>query len=312
MPTRSQLLTTAAVVSLLTFGIIRHACVDAADGTAASAPAGLSLTRFSGVPANPPGGQHPKREAGAGLEGFPSNPGDSHNAARGQPLDTTNSGRGIFQSAGSSARRFRNAPAADARVTPPAPAAQVSEAELQWRAARVEQEANHELKRLVRLLDLDEDQQDRIFQTLARRSADWHPLMQPSTVIGGGQEVADTGSVIKQPPSSTTGSGETSSPRDHGTVTAPPQTSLDPAHAHNDSPSPDPQSGAGTPLTDDLAPDLTPAQQEELAQDEMQRQEWWESIIPRLLPDGEEDEIHAAPPDASTDGTPDYSIPPSQ
>ncbi|MDB6134614.1 MAG: hypothetical protein JWM59_2857 [Verrucomicrobiales bacterium] len=314
MPTRSQLLTTAAVVSLLTFGIIRYACGDAADGTASSAPAGLSRTRFSGVPANPPGGRHLKRSPGPGAEGFPSNPGDSHNAVRSPPLGITNSGRGIFQPAGSSAEHSRNSQAADSWITPPAAAGNVSEAELQWRAARVEQEANHELKRLVALLDLDRDQQDRIFQTLARRSTDWHPLMQPSTVSGGGGHgVADNGSIINQRPSSTTtGSGETSSPRDPGTFIAPPQPAPDSAQAHNDSPAAGSQPGSGTPLTEDLAPDLTPAQQEELAEDEMQRQEWWESIIPRLLPDEEDGEIYAAPPDAATDGTPDNSIPPSQ
>ncbi|MCX6874135.1 MAG: hypothetical protein NTW21_10055 [Verrucomicrobia bacterium] len=57
--------------------------------------------------------------------------------------------------------------------------------EAQWRAnaAKVELEANHELDRLVGLLNLDSAQQAKIFASLARQSSHWVPGMQ----IDGGQ-----------------------------------------------------------------------------------------------------------------------------
>lgn len=63
------------------------------------------------------------------------------------------------------------------------PAAQpaLSIEEMTRRAEKVEQEANHDLKRLVGLLNLDEQQQDRVFETLARHSSSWVPGMQ----VGG-------------------------------------------------------------------------------------------------------------------------------
>ncbi|MES2708168.1 MAG: hypothetical protein V4726_16360 [Verrucomicrobiota bacterium] len=204
-------------------------------------------------------------------------------------LQTTSNGRGIFKTGSASANsRRRENPA------PPA-AAPISEEELQWRAARVEQEANHDLRRLVTLLDLDEEQQDRIFQTLARRSAEWHPLLQPAIIGPGG--VVDTG---KPPTDSSAGAaqpGEASPLPDSSPPPPSPASPEPPVLADGGDPFPPLE----TPLTDVLAPDLTAAQQEELAEDELDRQEWWESIIPRLLP-GEDDtgDIYAVPPTANT------------
>ena len=56
-------------------------------------------------------------------------------------------------------------------------ATQISQADLEIRAAKVEQEANHELARLVKLLDLSEEQQDKVFAALAQNSPNYHPSM---------------------------------------------------------------------------------------------------------------------------------------
>lgn len=131
----------------------------------------------------------------------------------------------------------------------------ISEAELQLRAARVEQEANHDLKHLVGLLDLNESQQDRIFDALVRRAPDWHPAMLP---IG----IAAPAPGDAKPP----GSG---SPVES---------------AQGQSAATTPSTPAPT-LLDDIAGELTPEQQQQLANAELDRVEWWEAIIPQLLPD---------------------------
>jgi hypothetical protein len=136
----------------------------------------------------------------------------------------------IVQSAGSSRKEKSVAAAPVFR----APEAAITQQELLRRAALVEQEANHDLKNLVGLLDLTEAQQDQIFDTLVRRAPDWHPAMQ-----SGGSSVAS------------------------GTV--------------------DPE----RPLLDDIGEILTPDQQEELVENDLDRAEWWGEIIEQILP-GEE------------------------
>ena len=61
----------------------------------------------------------------------------------------------------------------------PAPAIHdvLSQAELENRAQLVEQEADHELARLIPLLDLTADQQDRVFKALAANSPSFVPGM---------------------------------------------------------------------------------------------------------------------------------------
>jgi hypothetical protein len=56
---------------------------------------------------------------------------------------------------------------------------------LETRAAKVEQQANRELDRLITLLDLSEGQQDKVFQTLAKHSRHWSPEMQFSGLGAG-------------------------------------------------------------------------------------------------------------------------------
>ncbi len=89
-------------------------------------------------------------------------------------------------------------------------------------------EANHELKRLAGLLDLDSYQQSKVFSTLAQQSGSWLPGMQ------------------------------TGNPR------------------------------SGNPTTAATAADVTAAlnddQRQTLMQAEMDRQAWWEEVLPQLLP----------------------------
>lgn len=127
----------------------------------------------------------------------------------------------------------------------------LTESELRARVERVEQAANRDLQRLVSLLDLSETQQDRIFGTLARRSPDWHPVMQ---AVGVGHSGSVPPFISGSGPSLDTGAGLA------------------------------PEPSADRPLLDDLADELTPYQQEALANAELDRIAWWEEIIPQLLP----------------------------
>ncbi len=62
--------------------------------------------------------------------------------------------------------------------------------ELEYRAFRAEREAEHELRNLLRVLDLDQDQQDRVFAALVRRSDYYHPALLPHGA--GGTPIAVT------------------------------------------------------------------------------------------------------------------------
>ncbi|MEZ5302487.1 MAG: hypothetical protein R3F11_17905 [Verrucomicrobiales bacterium] len=89
--------------------------------------------------------------------------------------------------------------AADVRKAP-------TREELTIRAAAVENYANRELERLVPLLGLTEDQQDRVFASLAQHSPAFHPalsivsgespvseLPEDGDVVGSGQPNGDAG-----------------------------------------------------------------------------------------------------------------------
>jgi len=63
------------------------------------------------------------------------------------------------------------------RTPPPAISDLPTQAELEHRAQLVEQDANHELQRLIPLLDLAPDQQDQVFKALAATSPSFVPGM---------------------------------------------------------------------------------------------------------------------------------------
>ena len=108
--------------------------------------------------------------------------------------------------------------------------------ESQWRAdaAKVELEANHELNRLVGLLELDSAQQDKVFAALARHSSHWSPGMQTAGNLRAG-----------------------------GPGTA---------------------SESAAPELPNVSDFLSADQQQTLIQEEMERQAWWEEVLPQLLP----------------------------
>jgi hypothetical protein len=57
--------------------------------------------------------------------------------------------------------------------------------ELEFRAFKVEQQANKELRNLLAVLDLSDEEQDRVFAALAHRSNYFHPSLQLQNVSGG-------------------------------------------------------------------------------------------------------------------------------
>ena len=170
------------------------------------------------------------------------------------------------------------------RSAPPGITYSLSREELQTRAARVEQDANHELRRLVTLLDLSPEQQDQIFQTLASRSPHWVPGMATTTTPENTAPGSSQNSQIS--------AGTTQSPAD-----APSQPS---AAASTPTTSPSPEES--DPLAA-ILPYLTPEQQEALITDEMDRAAWWEEMIPVLLPD------EALPPVTATPDVKEFSGP---
>jgi hypothetical protein len=138
---------------------------------------------------------------------------------------------------------------------------------LETRAAKVEQQANRELDRLITLLNLSEDQQDKVFQTLAKHSRHWSPEMQfagSGAGIAGKRSSATPGLVIP-------GTG------------APPITEpVEKSPAADTTPSTEPVEAAD-PLEEIMAL-LDPEQQSALVKDEMDRSAWWAEILPQILP----------------------------
>lgn len=161
------------------------------------------------------------------------------------------------------------------RSAPPSAPSSLSREELKARAARVEQDANHELRRLVTLLDLSPEQQDQIFQTLASRSPHWVPGMAtttPESAAPGSSQNSQASAGTPQP-----------------TADAPGLPSPTPS-----TPTTSPSPYESDPLAS-ILPYLTPEQQEALITDEMDRAAWWEEMIPVLLPDDALPPVTSAP-----------------
>ena len=140
----------------------------------------------------------------------------------------------------------------------------LSESQWRERAAKVEMEANHELDRLVGLLDLDPVQQNQVFSALAQQSPHWLPGMQAGTgqrtddaVLAGGKTPgnakADQGRQVRN--AGATAAGTTVGSSD----------------------------GSAQPANVDLTAFLTAEQQQSLVEEEMDRQAWWAEILPQIL-----------------------------
>jgi hypothetical protein len=149
--------------------------------------------------------------------------------------------------------------------------------ESQWRAnaEQVEREANHELKRLATLLDLDPVQQDKVFSSLVQNS----PYYLPGMRNGGLAKASD-------PAAGSTGSGSMTQP-------------LAGKAADGSSPA----------AASELSSYLNADQQELLAQEKLDREEWWSEVLPQLLPPSVGEDEPATPTPALT-GTPESGDPP--
>jgi hypothetical protein len=174
----------------------------------------------------------------------------------------------------------------------PTDAPALSHDELVARAARIEQETNHDLRRLVSLLNLSDAQQDQIFNALASRSPHWVPGM------------ATAGTV------SSPAIGSSSPSSDPAPSSAPPAPTRSPSASTADSPTTDSATSPAPAESDALSsilPFLTPEQQEALLADEMDKSAWWEEIIPQLLPDESLPTIEGSTP--TTPDTKEFSGP---
>ncbi len=192
-------------------------------------------------------------------------------------------------------RAVRNAPQSTARAdtgarrNPSTPAAAprsatasrpISSEELNARAARVEQEANHELRRLVTLLNLDEAQQERVFQTLAEHSPSWTPGMtfapaDSSTATPAGKR-SEIAAALPLPVKDTT-AVETPA----ATVTP------------------------GSDPTDEIMALLDPDQQNTLIEAELDRAAWWAEVLEQITPP---DEVPSLVPATPSTGAGDTQI----
>ena len=140
--------------------------------------------------------------------------------------------------------------------------------ELSTRAARVEQEANHDLRRLVELLELDEGQQDKVFQTLARHSPSWTPGMQFAPATSDMANPAGRrGDVLSAAPG--------------GFTTVPPSPA--PATTPTKSPGESTVPASADPL-DEIMALLSPDQQDTLLQEEIDRAAWWAEVLEQITP----------------------------
>ena len=166
---------------------------------------------------------------------------------------------------------------ADAPGTASAPQAPRT---LAARASLVQQQANRELERLVPLLNLSEEQQDRVFARLAQNSVFWTPAL--------------TTDVATNPTSGTVSSNTSTS--------VPEQTKSIPDLL------------ISTPEGE--TPILDPEQEVAIAQDQLDRQAWWEEVLGNLqqdLKNGTTTTTAAAaapPPDADSDPDRDLATDP--
>jgi hypothetical protein len=172
------------------------------------------------------------------------------------------------------------------------------ESELAVRAAKVEQEANHELRRLVKLLNLSEDQQDRVFQKLVERSPAWSTAVPGVSVA----EAAVTAAGKR--------SGEALAATPGTTVTAPGIYNRKPAATETPAAPGATAPAATTPEPvdpmDEILALLDPVQQDTLLKEEMDRAAWWAEIIPQITPPDDIPAIDGSPGPAAPGQTKAY------
>jgi hypothetical protein len=162
---------------------------------------------------------------------------------------------------GSITKRESSLPAPDFRIHGKPPAGRVSD-ERAWFASaeKIGRKANHELEKLRETLDLSPNQQQRIFDALARNSPSWQPGMLTGGAYGVG--VVSDG-------------GKTTSPSS--------QTSSEPAVQLGEN-STGAEAAPALAMNEEVMAVLDADQQQALMDEEMNRRAWWEEILPQLLP----------------------------
>ena len=173
-------------------------------------------------------------------------------------------------------------PVAAGPVSPSAPKPAAAERaltpeELTARVARVEQEANHDLRRLVELLDLNETQQDRVFQALVEHSPSWTPGMQVAPSAGAASS-AGKRSELAAPGLYVAPVAETPVAKTPVSDTPLPGTPADSVSPVVDAPAVD------TDPMDEIMALLDPIQQDTLLKDEMDRAAWWAEVLEQITP----------------------------
>ncbi len=150
--------------------------------------------------------------------------------------------------------------------------------ELAARAAQVEVEASHELKRLVGLLKLNETQQDKIFEILAVNSPSWHPAL---AVTGG---LKNEISAVKPAAAgagaeTVAGLGATAPASIANPVTAP--ASAAPAVESG----PETAPASASTVSDLILAELEIDQALAYESEESERISWWEEILSQVMPE---------------------------
>lgn len=125
--------------------------------------------------------------------------------------------------------------------------------ELEYRAFRAEREAEHELRNLLPVLGLDEEQQDRVYAALVRRSAFYHPSLQPL--------------------------GSEGAPITAGPTTPAPTISVPPVDGETPAPAPDSASPGEPTPTDPVLAELTPELADVYERYTSERHAFWVGIV---------------------------------
>lgn len=141
--------------------------------------------------------------------------------------------------------------------------------ELAYRAFKIEQQADKELRNLVQVLDLTEDQQDRVFAALARTSSLYHPSL---------QAVGSDGVPVQ---------GTSPRPSENGSGGAPTEGGATPVHPATAATTPDPATTTAEPA---VVAELTPEQADVYERYTSERDAFWVGVVEDI-----ETELNEAP-----------------
>lgn len=203
------------------------------------------------------GSRHGDRAPQAASPSLPSAPAKK----RGLSISANTDSRAarVSEKSGLETQRDPAEPTPEFRIHGKPPAGRVAD-ERDWFASaeRIRQQANHDLGNLRETLELSPNQQQRIFDVLARNSPSWQPGMMTGGSYGVG--LVSDGAKATRPSAKTR-------PEPVGNV------------------SNNPEVAAPAPtINNDVLAVLDPDQQQALLNEESDRRAWWEEILPQLLP----------------------------